>query len=271
MLASAGLELRRLRPPAAAGTPADYSNFGEQAVIEAHLERLGITRGTFVDIGAADGETSSNTRALALAGWDGLAVEADAASFARLAWRAVDTPRVALARACVTPANVTALLDSHGVPKDFELLSLDIDGYDHFVLAALLERFRPALMCVEFNESIPPPVRFTVTFHPGHRWAMDHFYGQSLAMLGALAQTHGYALVEAHYNNAFLVPAERSVLPSLEVADAYRAGYLDRPDRRHRLPWNDVMEPLQTMTPADVVAALRTRFAAYEGRYICEI
>jgi hypothetical protein len=271
VLATAGLELRRLRPPAAAGAATDFSNFGEQAVIEAHLRRLGVTRGTFVDIGAADGETSSNTRALARAGWDGLAVEADAASFARLAWRAADTPRVALARACVTPANVIALLDAHGVPKNFELLSLDIDGYDHFVLAALLERFRPALMCVEFNESIPPPVRFTVTFHPDHRWAMDHFYGQSLAMLGALAQAHGYALVEVHYNNALLVPAERSVLPSLEVAAAYRTGYLDRPDRRRRLPWNDVMEPLQTMTPAEVVAALRARFAGYEGRYICEV
>jgi hypothetical protein len=100
---------------------------------------------------------------------------------------------------------------------------------------------------------------------------MDHFYGQSLAMLGSLAQAHGYALVEVHYNNAFLVPSERTVLPPLDVAVAYRTGYLDRPDRRRRLPWNDVMEPLQAMSPLEVVVALRTRFASYEGRYICEV
>jgi hypothetical protein len=269
-LAAAGLELKRTRPRAATGDR-DYSNFGEQDVIAAHLARLGIASGTFVDIGAADGETSSNTRALARAGWDGLAVEGDPASFARLAWRAVDTPRVRLARAFVTPDNVVPLLEAHGVPADFAFLSLDIDGYDHFVLAALLESFRPLLMCVEFNEAIPPPVKFTVTYHPDHTWALDHFYGQSLAMVDTLARRHDYALVDVHYNNAFLVAAERSALPGLTAEAAYRRGYLDRPDRRQRLPWNDELERLQTMPPAAVVAELRARFARYEGRYICEV
>ena len=268
-LAAAGFEVTRLRPAAAGGV--DYSNFGEQEVIARHLARLGVEGGTFVDIGAADGQTSSNTRALALAGWDGLAIEADPAAFARLAWRAAETPRVRLARSAVTPGNVVALLQAHAIPRDFAFLSLDIDGYDHFVLAALLVSYRPLLMCVEFNEAIPPPVKFTVTFHPDHAWALDHFYGQSIAMLAALARRHAYALVEVHYNNAFLVPAERSVLPDLAPEEAYRRGYLEREDRQRRLPWNREMEPLQTLPPAEVVAALHRRFAAYQGRYICEV
>jgi hypothetical protein len=270
VLAVAGLEIRRARPPAATGEP-DYSNFGEQDAIAGHLRRLGVATGTFVDIGAADGHTSSNTRALARVGWRGLAVEGDAETFARLAWRAVDTPAVQLARAFVTPDNVVALLEAHGVPADFAFLSLDIDGFDHFVLAALLKSFRPLLMCVEFNEAIPPPVKFTVTFHPDHVWARDHFYGQSLAMLETLATRHDYALVDVHYNNAFLVPAERSVLPGLPAHVAYRRGYLDRADRLKRLPWNAELERWQTLPAAAVVGEIRARFERYAGRYICEV
>ena len=269
-LAAAGLELKRTRPRGATGDR-DFSNFGEQDVIAGHLARLGVASGTFVDIGASDGQTSSNTRALARAGWSGLAVEADPEAFARLAWRAVDAPRLRLARTLVTPDNVVALLEAHGVPAEFAFLSLDIDGYDHFVLAALLKAFRPVLMCVEFNEAIPPPVKFTVTFHRDHAWALDHFYGQSLAMVEVLARRHDYALVDVHYNNAFLVPAERSTLPGLTAEVAYRRGYLDRPDRRKRLPWNDELERLQGLPPAAVVADLHARFARYHGRYICEI
>jgi hypothetical protein len=213
----------------------------------------------------------SNTLALARAGWDGLAVEADANQFAKLAMRYAPYTRVRLARARVTPDNVVDLLRSHAVPREFGVLSLDIDSYDHYVLARLLEDFRPSLICAEINEAIPPPVKFSVTYRADHAWAKDHFFGQSLAMLDALRARHGYALVQVEYNNAFLVPEECSPVPSRPASEVYREGYLARSDRLIRLPWNREMEYLQGLPPDQVVAALHARFARYAGRYVCEV
>ena len=263
-LAVVGIDARRLR-----GTRG--SNFDEEKIIAAWLARVTPRHRWYVDIAAGDGETMSNTLALARDGWDGLAVEADPQAFAALARAYARHPRIRLVRTLVTPDNVVDLLRGHDVPRDFGVLSLDIDGYDHFVLDRVLEVFRPGVICTEINEAIPPPVRFTVRYRPDHSWAQDHFYGQSLAMLDDLRARHDYALVQVEYNNAFLLPAERSPVTSRPPADVYREGYLSRADRLTRLPWNREMEFLQALPPDEVVAALNTRFARYAGRFVCEV
>lgn len=60
----------------------DYSQSGEQEAILKAIE--GMPPGRFLDIGAGDGETFSNTRALALARWSGVLVEPAAWAFAKL-------------------------------------------------------------------------------------------------------------------------------------------------------------------------------------------
>ena len=54
---------------------------------------------------------------------------ADAAKFAELTRAYARYPRVRLANALVAPDDVVALLEKHGVPRDFGVLSLDIDSY----------------------------------------------------------------------------------------------------------------------------------------------
>lgn len=262
-LSAVGVDVRRLRHRG--------SNFDEEQIIAAWLGRVPPRHRFYVDIAAGDGQTMSNTLALARTGWDGLAVEADATEFTRLARAYGKYPRVRTERVIVTPDTVVDLLATHRVPREFGVLSLDIDGYDHFVLARLLEHYRPGLICAEINESIPPPVKFTVSYRPGHAWAKDHFYGQSLAMLDDLRARHGYALVQVEYNNAFLLPAERSPVATRPPMEVYREGYLARPDRLTRLPWNREMEFLQALPPDEVVAALHARFTRYAGRYVCEV
>ncbi len=244
-----------------------YSRLGEEAVLRRLVADLGVDRGIAVDIGACDGVTMSNTLSLYEDGWRGVAVEGDPAAFGRLARAYARLPRVDLVRTWVTPDGVAALLEAHDVPREFAVLSLDIDGYDHFVLDALLRRFRPLVVCAEINEKIPPPVKFTVKYDPGYVWAEDHFYGQSISKLHELCDSHDYALVELHYNNAFLVPAERSPWPSLSPDEAYRVGYLDRPDRLRVFPWNADMEELHGLAPEAKVIFLRERFARYAGKY----
>jgi len=239
----------------------------EEQIIKSLLTNLGRVSGQCVDIAASDGITISNTVGLYRSGWSGLAVEGHPLAFARLAENYRHLPQVQLARCIVTPANVVQLLEGHGIKKDFSFLNLDIDSYDYFVLEALLGVFRPAIVCAEINEKIPPPIEFTVKFVPGHAWQGDHFYGQSIVTLHALARRFGYALVELHYNNAFLVAEELGSPVSLSAAAAYDQGYRLKADRQDKFPWNKDMDYLLSMDPKDAAQSLRERFEKYDGRY----
>jgi hypothetical protein len=247
------------------------SAHGEEAVIGRWLDRLGDLERVCVDIAASDGVDQSNTFSLFDAGWTGLALEADPARFRALAAVHARRPGVGLARTFVTPGNVRDLLRGFGIPRDFGFLSFDIDGYDHYVLDALLQEWRPALMCVEINEKIPPPLRFTIRPDAGFEYRGDHFFGQSISKLVEMTAAHGYDLVELHYNNALLVPVERGLGVSLTAEDAYRTGYAERPDRAARFAYNADMDPLLTMTPEDAARFVREKFRGREAEYLLEL
>jgi hypothetical protein len=264
-----GLELKRVRPLSAIGSPS-FSNFNEDAIIQELLAKIQLRHRFAVDIGAGDGETMSNSYSLFKNGWEGFAAEWDGTRFAKLAYRYAAFSGARLVRTRITPDNVLNLLSACETPKEFGFLNLDIDSYDHYVLEKLLTAYRPSLICAEINEKIPPPLRFTVKWNPDHAWTQDHFFGQSLSILEDLAKRNGYALVGLEYNNAFLIPRELNPVPIMSAADAYRNGYSDRPDRLQRLPWNKDMEALLTLPTEDAKAFLNEKFKAYAGRYVLE-
>lgn len=245
-----------------------FSNFDEERIIGGLVDDLLAHGGarTAVDIGAGDGIKGSNTYALFRRGWRGLGVEGDPGRAGRLAHAYRELPGVAACHARVTPSNVVGLLESHGVERDFGLLSLDIDSYDYWVLDRLLERFRPRLVVTEINEKIPPPIKFVVKFDPDFR-LQHHFFGYSIASLEDLCARHRYALVALEYNNAFLAPREVPGVRPLDAAEAYRRGYLERADRRERFHRNLDMEALHTLSPAAGVEFIRHFFARHEGKY----
>lgn len=268
-LETLGFELRRVRPAGRGGERA-YSNFGEDALIRELLGKLAPRHRFAIDIGAGDGETMSNTYALFRAGWEGLAAEWDPGRFAKLAYRFARFPGARLCRVRVTPDNAPGLLAAAEAPREPGFLSLDIDSFDYFVLERILSAYRPALICAEINEKIPPPLKFAVKWDPAHRWSRDHFFGQSLSMLEDLGKRHGYVLAGLEYNNAFLAPAGSGAGPGLTAEEAYHIGYVSRPDRLIRLPWNRDMEPLLGMDPGAARAFVREKFATYAGKYVLE-
>ncbi len=236
----------------------DYSSLGEQAVIQDYLKRLPGESRFFVDIGASWGLELSNTVSLAQQGWAGLAAEYDPDKFARLArnWKDFD---VALHRGRVTPDTVVAVLEAAEAPKEFGFLSLDIDSYDAFVLTRLLQEFRPRLICAEVNETIPPPVKFSVCFSDAPLWQGGNFMGASVSYMAEVAHQAGYVLLRQHYNNAFFAPQECG-LPGVSPELAYTAGYRDQPDRDAKFPYNAWMSELWGMEPAALLASVQERF-----------
>jgi hypothetical protein len=239
----------------------------EEATIARYLDLLPVSHRYCVDIAAQDGIGGSQTLALFKRGWDGMAVEYDPAMFAVLSGFYRQFPGASLVRGKVTPDNVADMLRGCACPRDFGFLSLDIDSYDYFVLERILAEFRPTLMCVEVNEIVPPPLRFSVTYDPDHGWPGDHFQGQSIAQCAELCARHGYGILELHYNNLLLAPVE--VAPGTVTPEqAYAEGYRDRPDRREKFPWNADVEPLLHLPPDEARAFLHRLFQRYTGKYV---
>ena len=246
-----------------------FSNFDEERMLAGFVARLDPAgEAQFaVDVGAGDGIRGSNTYALFLQGWRGVGFEGDERRARRLARAYRNLEGVEARRALVTPGNVTRLLAEHSVPKDFGVLSLDIDSYDYWVLDAVLGSYRPRVVVTEINEKIPPPVLFRVAYDPDFR-LQHHFFGYSIASLEELCARHDYALLALEYNNAFIAPRELlGDLPALDAETAYRRGYSGRPDRRKRFPRNHDMEALHSMTPDESAAFLKKFFARHEGKY----
>ena len=256
--------------------PTKFSCNDEEAVIAELFApgRLPLRHEFCVDIGAGDGLTMSNTHFLYAGGWRGLAVEYNPRSFAQLAQVYASASGVELAKCRATPEGIPSLLRAFGVPRDFDFLSLDIDGYDHSVLDSILTDYRPSLVCTEINETFPPPIRFTVKYDPNLTWSEGRFFGQSLSSVSDLCTRRDYALVRLEYNNAFLVARELLAPAGLSAVDpavAFREGYVNRPDRLTRYPWNAELDYLRDLPPEKVVEWAGRYFEQYRGRFDCHV
>src|SRR4249920_3618088 len=115
----------------------DYSQNGEQVAIEGILARLGLSSGTVVDLGAGDGWALSNTRQLLQQGWRGVLIDAD------------NRGNCEVHQHFLTAENVVGIVSSYTQSAD--VLSVDLDGNDYWILKAFLASFTPTLIVCEVN------------------------------------------------------------------------------------------------------------------------
>jgi len=250
----------------------NFSRFDEDRILARHVSELlpETNHGTAVDLGAGDGVRWSNTYALFTNGWKGVGVESDTRRFTKLARAYRHYPQVFACRNLVTPHNVVALLQSYEIEKDFEVLSIDVDSNDYWILQAALRVFRPRLIVAEINENIPLPIRFVVKYDPDFQ-LRHHFYGCSIMSLADLCRQHDYAVLELEYNNAFLAPREIVRLEPPDIETIYRNGYLDRPDRKQKFALNFDLDEIHSMSPGDAVKFLTNFYARERGKYFLSL
>ena len=102
------------------------------------------------------------------------------------------------------------ILSRTPIPVDFDFLSVDIDGNDYHAWDAV-KHYRPKLVMVEFNPTMPPDLDFVQPADPSLN------IGNSLAALVRLAKSKGYELTAVLGVNVFFVRAD--FFPLMGVAD----------------------------------------------------
>ena len=186
-----------------------YSQNGEDGILAAIFEELGVSNGYFVEFGAWDGMQYSNAYGLVRQGWTGCFIEGDPARYAELV---CNVPQAEVAKVCrfvqaSGPDGLDAILTEVGARPEFELLSIDIDSDDLAVWRGL-RSFRPLCVVIEYNPTIPFDVRFENP--PNRNW------GNAARSICDFATDTGYRLVAVTATNAVFLD-ERSDRDSARV------------------------------------------------------
>ncbi len=176
-----------------------HSQSGEDGLLLRIFDQIGVRHRHFVEFGAWDGFHLSNTANLRLNhDWIGLLMEGSDRADGEV-----------VKRERVDAENIESLLARYGVPEDFDLLSIDIDGNDYWVWKAI-SNYSPRVVIVEYNIFFLRETAKTIAYDVSHEWDNDHYalyHGASLAAFEKLAHKKGYAMVhtEADSPNAIFV------------------------------------------------------------------
>ncbi len=184
------------------------SQSGEDGILHEIFRRIGAGDRVFVEIGLESG-LESNTTFLLAQNWRGYWIDSGTAFQRTLDQYRIGPDRVKSAVSFVTRENIASLFQSLGVPREFDLLSIDIDQNTYYAWEALQE-YRPRVVVIEYNAALPPDVDWKVVYDPRRVWDGSQNFGASLKALELLGRRMGYALVgcDVAGTNAFFVREE---------------------------------------------------------------
>lgn len=179
------------------------SQNGEDGIIS-HIFRIlpPVQKRYCVEFGAWDGKYLSNCfNLVSNLGWFGLFIEANDKKFEQLLKNHGNLKNVFCLKRFVEfdgKNQIENLIAEIKFPLDFDLLSIDIDGADYFIWESV-QRFRPRVVIIEFNPSIPNDVIFVQAKD------MNINQGASLLALVMLGKKKGYELICVTACNAIFV------------------------------------------------------------------
>jgi hypothetical protein len=190
------------------------SQEGEDGILEKIFQTIPTANRWCVEFGAWDGKLTSNTYTLlSQRDWSGVLIEAHPKRFQDLLATYNGNQKVHCLNRFVTFAgedSLDSLFARTPLPKDFDLLSIDIDGNDFHIWDSL-KNYQPRVVVIEFNLSIPSHIEFV---QPRDMRVQQGTAPLSLAKLG---KQKGYELVCLTGSNAIFVRTE--LFPAFDIAD----------------------------------------------------
>lgn len=179
-------------------TTKDYSQNGESLMLEKVLNEIGITNPVCLDIGAGDGYKLSNTRYFKDKGCEVMMLDVDNKGSEEVMQVRVDAR--------------TSFYNKLG----FNLISIDIDGNDYWVLKSILEKNKPDVICFEVNSQLPLDKCCVMPYDESHEWDGSWYYGMSYLAGAKLCRDHGYTIYSVVNNtNIIAVRSDHKIKPTL--------------------------------------------------------
>jgi len=186
-----------------------FSQNDEDGITLEVFRRIGLEHGVFAEFGVGDG-SENNSLVLLASGWKGFWVGGEGLCFNHRS----NPNHFSFHQMWIDRENILSAynegLSSIG-ESSVDLLSLDFDGNDYYLIEQLLiAGVSPKIFIVEYNSKFPPPIRWKIAYDREHAWDFDDYFGASLAEFDELFKKFGYALVCCNFSgsNAYFVKNE---------------------------------------------------------------
>jgi hypothetical protein len=192
---------------------------GEEGVQLKIFQDIGIigNKGYCVDFGAGDGIYLSSTRMLREdLGFDSLLMDGAITNTGH----AGSFTNGLVKSEFITAENINSLFQKYEVPKEFDYLSVDIDGNEFYVTREILKQYKPNVIQCETNPHIRPDLAVTLPYND--KWVFhphNMYYGASLAAITNLVNYYGYSLVCTCEFNAIYLRNELVDKLTVEIPD----------------------------------------------------
>ena len=159
-----------------------YDNASNQYYVE-----FGVQEFPFGTAGFHGGGDQCNTRILREKGWSGLLMDSSD-----------ENESINLRKEFVTKENVISLFEKYEVPKKFELLSVDVDFSDFYILHRIIKEYLIDIIIVEYNAYFLPHEDAVVKYKTNCGWdGYSNYFGASLLAFKRLLNKYNYSLVYA--------------------------------------------------------------------------
>lgn len=169
----------------------DYSQWGEDGVIEEIFRRIGETNRLCIEIGAWNGIHFSNTKSLRDKGWKSILAESDALRLHELNRLAGENCKV-----FGHVYDIDSMLSMYEAPESPDLLSIDVDGDDYYLWEAMV-KYTPRVVVIEYNNTVPMWVEV--------RGKRGGSFGASAWAINKMARAKGYYCVHCTITNMIFV------------------------------------------------------------------
>jgi len=176
-----------------------FSQTGQDGILEEIFARLKIDTGTFIEFGGWDGIYLSNCRYLALQGWKGIFIEANARKFQELEGNYRDNSNIKAINKFVNfegQDTVDEIIKSCET-ETVDFLSIDIDGLDYKILETL--NVKPKVILMEGGYVFSPYLNARIPDE-----IAQQNLSQPLPILLSIANNKGYTAV-CFFQDLYLV------------------------------------------------------------------
>ena len=179
-----------------------FTHHGEDGIIETIFDLIGTSNKYAIEFGGWDGIVASNIRNLLLNhDWSGLFIEGDPLRSQQCRMNYEGNSKVTSVVGFVnflTGKNLDQYLLESNVPREPDLLSIDIDGYDYHVWESLAN-YSPRVVIIERHIMMSNDIFFV------NPRCEDVLIGSSASALVALGHIKGYELVAVTMANCIFV------------------------------------------------------------------
>jgi hypothetical protein len=224
------------------------SENGEDGVILQIFNEIGCGDKYYVEFGAQDGFDISNTLVLRQKhGWGGLLLDCG-----------YENPEINLHKAFISAENILGLFEKYNVPKEFEFLSIDIDGNDYWVLKSILKFYKPKLFVVETNQLLPLDKPLSITYDPDRMWEYESsYFGANVTAFNHIAEQNDYVLICTVDQNAFFLRKDQVSKLTTEIPNIGSVEKIFKP-RMPRCFTNPEDSSTKTMTKVEAEDMAKT-------------